>query len=74
MEIFLIKVKVSYARVTSIWLSELRWHLLFITNNQPKLILLPKRHILGVASFALPHCTCLLANPESLKLDAGEEP
>lgn len=48
MESLLINVNVSYKRVTSARLSELRLCLLFLNNNQPKIILMPKRYF-GVA-------------------------
>lgn len=44
MEISLIHVYFSYKRVTS-WFSELSLCLLFLINNQLKIILTPKRHI-----------------------------
>ena len=46
MEISLINVNVSYKRVTSSRFSELFLCLLFLKNNQLKIILTPKRHIL----------------------------
>lgn len=36
-----------YKRVILIWFSELLSSLQFLENNQPELVLVPKRHILG---------------------------
>lgn len=47
MEAFLINVKVCYRRATSTWFSEPFLCLLFLKSNQPKLIFMLKRHILG---------------------------
>ena len=47
MEISLINVNVSNKRVTSTLFSELLLCQLFLNNNQLKIILMPKRHILG---------------------------
>ena len=45
-QISLINVNVSYKMVTSTWFSELLLCLQFLKNNQLKMILMPKRHIL----------------------------
>lgn len=50
MEISLIHVNISYQRVTPTQLLELFLCLQFLKNNQPKIILLPKRHIFEVAN------------------------
>ena len=51
MEVSLIDVSVSYKRVPPTRLSELLLCLLFLKNNQLKIILMPKRHF-GVAHSA----------------------
>ena len=47
MKISLIKVNVSYKRITSTLFSEILLCLPFLKNNQLKIILMLKRHILG---------------------------
>lgn len=47
MEISLLNVNVSYRRVTSVEFPELLLCLLFLRSNQPKVIIMPKRHILS---------------------------
>lgn len=61
---FLRNVNLSYKRVTFPWFSELLLSLLILKNNQLKIILLPKRYILGwhFCSLALP--TILIPSPE----------
>ena len=51
MGIYLINVNVSYKRVTSTWFSELLLCLLFLKNNQLKVILMPETHF-GVTDSA----------------------
>ena len=46
MEISLISVNVCFRRVTSTRFSEILPCLVFIQSNQPKIILMPKRHVL----------------------------
>ena len=47
MEISLRDVNVCFRRVTSTWFSEILLCLVFIKSNQPKIILMPKRHVLS---------------------------
>lgn len=46
MEISLLNVNIFYKRVTSTLFLQLFLHLLFLTNNQPKTIVMPRSHIL----------------------------
>lgn len=47
MEISFVNVNVSYKRAASTLFSELLLSLLFLKNNRPRIILMPRRHILG---------------------------
>lgn len=47
MEISFVNVNVSYKRAASTLFSELSLSLLFLKNNRPRIIFIPRRHILG---------------------------
>lgn len=63
MEISLININVSYKRIKSTQFSELLLCLLFLKNNQLKIINMPKRRIWGCSIFYFPsnilQCFCI---------------
>ena len=71
MEISLINVNISYKRATATKFSELHLCLLFLKNNQLKIITMPTRHMLGwyillPCRLKMSEYYSLLSNPEAI--------
>ena len=61
MEIFLLNINVFYQRVTSTAISELLLNLLFLKNNQIKIILMTKTYLEVVNCTPLQHILHILS-------------